>query len=369
MTVSSMWPKRALEVKDLTAELGGQKVLDVPSLHVEENEVFVIVGPNGSGKTTLMLCLALLLRTATGEIRYDGVSVHGVSPVRFRRQTAVVFQEPLLLSRTVRDNVNLGLRLRRVNRDEISARADKWLTRFGVAHLANRQARLLSGGEAKRVSLARAFALQPRILFLDEPFNALDTPTRQALLEEFEGVLRETRMTTVMVTHDHNEAQVLAHRMAVLIGGKLHQVGTPQEVFSSPADEAVASFVETGNILHGTITHQSGGVATVDVGGTQPVQVVSELSSETSVAAFIRYEDITVAVSHPGPGTSSARNQLKGRIVKVFPFGPQLRVTLDCGFPLSSVITRRSWEEMGLEVGAEVTASFKASSVYLIPKL
>lgn len=361
--------QHALDVTDLTVVLGGQKVVDVPSLHINPNEVFVIVGPNGSGKTTLLLCLALLLRPASGRIVYGTSSPRAPSRLGIRRETSVVFQEPLLLDRSVRDNVNLGQRLRGVSRKDIPARTSKWLTRFGVAHLADRQARLLSGGEAKRISLARAFALEPRILFLDEPFNALDTPTRQALLEEFESVLRETRMTTVMVTHDHNEAQVLAHRMAVLVRGKIHQVGTPHEVFSFPADEEVAAFVESGNILHGAVSRQSDGIGTVNVGGEQLLQVVSDLAPETRVTAFIRYEDVTIATAHPESGMSSARNQLKGTIVKAFAFGPQLRVTIDCGFKLSSVITRRSWEEMGLEVGTQVTASFKASSVYLIPRL
>ncbi len=359
----------ALEAKDLSVILGGQKVLDVPSLRVHPNEVLMVIGPNGSGKTTLLLCLALLLKPAIGTIAYKGIPVTDSKHVlELRRRLAVVFQESLLLNSTVWDNVTLGLRLRGVRGNELRTRAQKWLNRFGIAHLAKRQARMLSGGEGKRVSLARAFVLQPEILFLDEPFNALDSPTRQALLEDFESVLRETKVTTVMVTHDRNEALVLADRVAVLMNGSISQLGAPDEVFGSPVDEEVASFVEAGNILHGTVSSQNNGLALIDIGGYQ-LQAVSDLATGSKVTAYLHYEDVTVSLPSAEPAPTSARNQPRGSIVRTFPFGSQLKVTMNCGFTLAAVITRRSWEELGLEIGQEVIASFKASSAHLIPRL
>jgi tungstate transport system ATP-binding protein len=356
-----------VEVRDLTVVLGGQKVLNVPSFRVNSDEVLVIIGPNGSGKTTLLLCLALLIKPTTGVVSYAGSPALGSTALSLRRQIAVVFQDPFLLNRSVRDNVNLGLRLHGIRGKEMHRRTAKWLERFGVANLADRQARTLSGGEAKRVSLARAFALEPRMLYLDEPFNALDTPTRQSLLEDFESVLRETKMTTVMVTHDHNEAVALADRLGVLMKGGVRQIGTAVEVFDCPVDEEVASFIEAGNILHGEVRSQSAGLVSVNVHDRQ-LYAVSDLRPGTAVTVFVHHEDVTLSVGMPGTMSSSARNQLAGPIVKVFPLGPQIKVTVDCGFNLSSVITRRSWEELGLEVGREVVASFKASSVRLIPK-
>ena len=358
----------ALEAKGLSAILGGQQVLGIPSLQVYPNEVLMVIGPNGSGKTTLLLCLALLLKPATGTIAYKGIPVSDSKQVlQLRRRLAVVFQESLLLNSTVWDNITLGLRLRGVRGDEARDRAQKWLGRFSIAPLAKRQAKTLSGGEAKRVSLARAFALQPEVLFLDEPFNALDSPTRQALLEDFEGVLRETKLTTVMVTHDRNEALVLADRVAVLMKGTIHQLGTPQEVFGTPVDEDVASFVGAGNVLPGVVSEQSHGIVSVDVNGRY-LQAVSDLPVGTKVAVYLHYEDITLSVVAAKATQSSARDQLRGRIVKVFPLGSQLKVTLDCGLALASVITKRSWEELGLRIGDEVMAYFKASAVRLIPK-
>jgi tungstate transport system ATP-binding protein len=227
---------------------------------------------------------------------------------------------------------------------------------------------MLSSGEGKRVSLARAFVLQPEVLFLDEPFNALDSPTRQSLLEDFESVLRETKVTTVMVTHDHNEALVLADRVVVLINGSISQLGTPDEVFGSPINEEVASFVEAGNILHGVVSSQSNGLVSIDIEGGQ-IQAVSELGVGSKVTVYLHYQDVTISLPSAKPTATSARNQLRGSIVRAFPFGSQLKVTLNCGFSLAAVITRRSWEELGLEVDKEVIAAFKASSVHLIPRL
>ncbi len=358
----------ALEAKELSVVLGGQKVLEIPSLQVYPNEVFVVMGPNGSGKTTLILCLALLLKPATGMVSYQGIPVlSSKNIIPMRRRLAVAFQESLLLNSTVWDNVTLGLRLRGVKNEEIRVRTQKWLERFGIASLVRRQAKTLSGGEAKRVSLARAFVLQPEVLFLDEPFNGLDSPTRQALLEDFEGVLRETRVTTVMVTHERNEALALADRVAVLMDGSIRQLGTPEEVFSSPVDEKVASFVETGNVLHGMVSSQNNGLVSVSIEGQQ-LQAVSNLNVGTKVTVYLHNEDITISLPSPPMMSSSARNQLRSRIVRVFPIGSQLKVTVDCGFPLVALITRRSWEELGLELSQEVVASFKASSVHLIPR-
>ncbi|RJQ39887.1 MAG: ABC transporter ATP-binding protein [Dehalococcoidia bacterium] len=362
-------PPYALEVAGLSAVLGGHKVLEMPSLRVNPGEVLIVIGPNGSGKTTLLLCLALLLRPAAGAISYGGTPVLDDKRVfQLRRKLAVVFQEPLLLNRTVWDNVTLGLRLRGVRRDEAEARTRKWLERFGIASLSKRQARTLSGGEAKRVSLTRAFVLQPEVLFLDEPFNALDSPTRQALLEDFESVLRETKVTTVMVTHDRNEALVLADRVAVLMDGTISQLGTPEEVFGSPANEDVARFVEAGNILHGTVSSQAGGLVSINIEGRE-LQAISSLEPGSKITVYLHYDDVTLSLPLSEAISTSARNQLRGKITRSFSFSSQVKVTIDCGFALASVITRRSWEELGLEVGREVLVSFKASSVHLIPRL
>ena len=285
--------------------------------------------------------------------------------LQLHRKLAVVFQESLLLNSSVWDNVVVGLKLRKVAAREIKARAEKWLESFGIAALAKRQARTLSSGEAKRTSLARAFALQPEVLYLDEPFTALDGPTRQALLEDFKAVLGETKMTTVIVTHDRNEALALADRVAVIMKGRIAQIGTPAEVFSSPANEEIANFVEAGNILHGVVATQSEGLASIKV-GDQQIEAVSELPAGSKVILLLPYDDITIFLPSSGTMTTSARNRFPGEIVRMFPIGSQVRVTINCGFHLTALITRKSAEEMGLKEGVRVVAMVKAVSIHVI---
>jgi tungstate transport system ATP-binding protein len=356
-------PAYALEAKGLSVVLGGQKVLEVPFFQVRPNEVMMVIGPNGSGKTTLLLCLALLLKPAQGTIIYKGTPVlNGSHILKLRRRLAVVFQEPLLLNSTVWDNVTLGLRLRGVPGDEARTRAQKWLERFGIAPLAKRQARLLSGGEAKRVSLARAFVLQPEVIFLDEPFDALDSPTRQTLLEDFESVLRETKVTTVMVTHDRNEALALAHRVAVMMKGSIQQTGSSQEVFSHPRTKEIAEFVGVENILDGVMASNDGELAVIDINGTM-IETVTDAAVGEEVSIGIRPENITLALTKI---SSSARNSLAGEVSWVGSAGPLRRIGLDCGFPLVVLVTKRSAEELGLTKGKPVYATFKATSLHVI---
>jgi molybdopterin-binding protein len=368
MNQAPVIPEAMTSAKNISVSYGGQKVLDVADLQVFQNEVLVIIGPNGSGKTTLLLCLTRLIKPDTGTVFYHGLPVtDGKDALRLHRKLAVVFQESLLLNSSVSDNVTIGLKLRNIKGVEAGTRAQQWLERFGIAHLAKRQARTLSSGEAKRVSLARAFALQPEVLFLDEPFTALDSPTRQALLEDFEKVLNETRITTVMVTHDRGEAIALADRVAVMMNGRIKQIGTPSDIFSSPADEEVAVFAEAGNILRGVVAAQSGGLASIQVNNHQ-IEAASELAAGTSVVVLLPFDDVTVILPSVEKTTSSARNRLSGEVTRVFPVGFQVRVTIDCGFPLVALVTRRSAEEMGLKKGTPVYATFKAVSTHVIKR-
>jgi ABC-type sugar transport system ATPase subunit len=230
-----------IEIRDLLVQREKKTVLDIEHLSVEAGEVLAIVGPNGAGKSTLFLTLARLLKVARGTIHFDGHS--SLNTLEYRRRIALVLQEPLLMDTSVKDNAAIGLRFRGIPKAEAERRVVHWLERLGVAHLAERPARKLSGGESQRVSLARAFVLQPELLLLDEPFTALDAPTRLRLLEDLQSVLAETSTTTIFITHDLQEASKLATRMAVMLNGRIHQVGEPSEVFAHPADAQVAEFL------------------------------------------------------------------------------------------------------------------------------
>jgi tungstate transport system ATP-binding protein len=351
-----------LEARDLTVVYNKRKVLDIPEIRIDPGRVTVIIGPNGSGKTTLSLCLSLLLVPSSGYISYNGRKVpDGESVMQMRRRFAVVFQEPLLLNGTVLDNITLGLKMRGVSKPEIQKRTHYWLDRFGITGLAQRNARTLSGGEAQRTSLARAFALEPEVLFLDEPFAALDVPTRQSLFGDMLNILQETRCTTVMVTHDRNEARTLAHTVYVLMSGSIVQSGAPKEIFSSPSTQDIARFVGVENIIEGNVVSNKDCVTDVDIRG-QLIQGVSSCK-DGKVDVCIRPEDVTISLTR---STSSARNVFSGKVVFMLAEGPLFRIKMDCGFPLIALITRLSAEELKLDVGTFVFASFKATAIHII---
>jgi tungstate transport system ATP-binding protein len=166
-------------------------------------------------------------------------------PLEYRRRMSLVFQLPLLLDMSVADNVALGLRFRGVPRAEVSKRVRTWLERLGIQSLARRRAAEISGGEAQRVSLARAFVLEPELLLLDEPFPALDPPARQRLLRDLAVLLRSDHMTAIFVTHNLQEAARLSDRVAVVVEGKLRQIGAATQIKARPADKQVAAFLRT----------------------------------------------------------------------------------------------------------------------------
>ena len=238
-----------ISIQNLLVKRGGKAVLYVDKLSIEQGEVLAVVGPNGAGKSTLLLSLSRLLKPETGEILFGGRRMKDESDTVYRRRIALVMQEPLLFDTSVFENVAAGLKFRSVAREEIKRKVPLWLERLGVGHLSKRRAGQLSGGEAQRVSLARALALEPELLLLDEPFSALDPPTRMGILDDLGLLLTETSTTTVFVTHDLQEASQLSGRMAVVIGNRLRQVGQAGELFNSPADDDVARFLNHKSIL------------------------------------------------------------------------------------------------------------------------
>lgn len=219
---------------------GNKQILDIEHFCLEKGDIMAMIGINGSGKSTLVQVLALLQRPDAGKIFIQGEEVTSKNMLKLRRRMAVVFQESLLLDTTVYNNVASGLRLRGQKKSEIDSRVMEWLTRLGVESLARSSTRFLSGGEAHRVSLARALVLEPEVLFMDEPFAALDYPTKKALLSEFCDILKSTKISTVVVTHDPHEIPVLANRVSVLEAGKIIQHGTTQNLFANPVNDYVA---------------------------------------------------------------------------------------------------------------------------------
>jgi ABC-type sugar transport system ATPase subunit len=232
-----------IQISDLVVHRNGLDVLRIDSLDLQRGETLTVVGPNGAGKSTLLLALARLVRPSHGDIIYDGKSLRDWDELVYRRKISFVFQAPLLMDMTVEQNIALGLKFRGTPKEETRARSGKWMKQLGVESLSKRRAGQLSGGEAQRVSLARALVLEPELLLLDEPFSALDPPTRAKLLDDLSALLTENQRTAIFVTHNLREAAKLSHRIAVIVGGVLRQVGTARQIKSRPADETVATFL------------------------------------------------------------------------------------------------------------------------------
>ena len=354
-----------LEAKDLKVVRGGTRLLDVPTLQVRKGEVLALIGPNGAGKTTLLLTLSYLMKPVSGEIFFDGLKVGSeYSLSNYRRKLAMVFQEALLFDTTVYRNVASGLKFRGVGRREIEDRVIEQLELFGICHLKDRSARTLSGGEAQRTSLARAFATNPEVLFLDEPFASLDPPTRESLIVDVEQVLRRARVTTIITTHDRSEALRLSSRIAVLGQGSILQIDEPREVMYRPVDEFVASFVGVETIVAGTVVRASEGCLTVAANGRE-IEAVGVAAAGEEVSLCIRPESVVLSREPFGVGTS-VRNTLHGAIVKITTMGLYQKVLIECGFSLVAYLTNRSMQRMDLKEGQTINASFKASAVHVV---
>jgi tungstate transport system ATP-binding protein len=238
-------PAPLLHVEDLLIRRGGVQVLELPRFTITAEEKVAIVGPNGAGKSSLLLGLACLIERSCGKIIFQGAEVVPRTEIAYRRRIAVVFQEPLLFDTTVIDNVAEGLRIRGTGRAEARDKARDSLEIFKVGHLAGRSAQKLSGGEAQRVSLARAFAVKPELILMDEPFSSLDLPTRIGVAEDLGRILHESGTAAIIATHDRIEAFHIVDRLVVMDSGRIVQEGTPRDVMAQPANAFVAAFRRT----------------------------------------------------------------------------------------------------------------------------
>ncbi|MFP5112738.1 ABC transporter ATP-binding protein [Bacillaceae bacterium C204] len=232
-----------LELKKVTFQTENKTILDIPKFQIQTGEFLGIMGPNGAGKSTLLKVLAFLDQQTSGEILYRGqVIPKGNAPLELRRKFSIALQQSLLLDGTVFHNIAIGLTLRKVPKSVIKEKVEQWMEVFGVSHLAKKNALYLSGGEAQRVNLARAMIVEPEILFLDEPFSALDFPTKIRLMEDFKQIIEEAKTTAVFVSHDLMEINYLTSQLVIVVNGEVKQVGSTPRVLEQP-NSSTASFL------------------------------------------------------------------------------------------------------------------------------
>ena len=250
--------------------------------------------------------------------------------------------------------------------DQRAERVAQLINLFQLNGIEGRFPRQLSGGQLQKVALARTLAPQPRLLLLDEPLSALDDPTRSRLRSELRRLLIQVGIPTLLVTHDRLEAIALGDRLVVMVDGRIQQTGPVREVFSFPANHAVAQSVGTETLVPGEITEARNGLLTVQAGQVQITSVDPGDLGGREVYLCIRAEDVIV---ERGPTSrDSARNHLSGHITSIIFEGVLVKVMLDCGIPLCALVTRQSCEELNLKDGDNVTAIVKATAIHLVPR-
>jgi molybdate transport system ATP-binding protein len=345
-------------------------VLRVP---LDGPPVTALFGPSGSGKTTVLRVLAGLDATS-GHVRVDGRTWDDGRrrvPARRRGVGYLVQDAALFPHLDVRANVGYGLH--GVASAERPGRVREALAAAGADHLLDRRVPELSGGEAQRVALARALAPRPRLLLLDEPLSALDTPTRARLQTDLRRLLVAQQLPTVVVTHDRAEALALADRVVVLVDGTVRQTGTPQEVFERPVDPDVVRVVGVETAVPGRVVGDDGGLLAVEVAGrvltsaAVPGSGAPVVPVGSAVLVCVRAEDVALA-GPDEPAGGSPRNRLPGVVTGLRDEGALVRVDLDVGFALSSYVTRPSLQALDLRLGSPVAAVVKSPAVHLVTR-
>ncbi|UCB43303.1 MAG: ABC transporter ATP-binding protein [Dehalococcoidales bacterium] len=353
-----------IKTTDLGQRLNGRDVLRNINLRIDRGEVFALIGPTGSGKTTLLRLLDLIDSPSQGKVYFDGTDVTESVRQRLetRRRMAFVLQKPVVFNTSVYENIAYGLKWRGMSRDNIRSRLDEVLEMVDLADFRKRNARMLSGGEVQRVAIARAIATEPEVLLLDEPTANLDPVSTAKIEELITNIIQRYHTTIVMATHDMSQGQRLADRVGMLLDGEILQTGDWREVFNTPQSREMANFVGVENIIDGVVQSSENNVVTIGTDDSV-IEAVSDCAAGEQVHACIRSEEVTLALSRH---STSARNTFSGEIARIITTGPVARVEIDCGFRLVALVTKRSVEEMALETGKQVYASFKATAVHVI---
>lgn len=357
----------AIDVTDLLLLKDDNLIINISRLQVQYGEILGIMGHSGSGKTSLLKILGLLEQPTQGSLSILGETITqpDSSLLALRRRLGLVFQKPLLRDTSVWDNVTLGLKLRKLPRKIIIERVAYWLEKFQITQLAKNHPRHLSSIDACRVNLARIMALEPEILLLDEPLASLDISSRGMLLEELAVLLREQNTTTVYLTNDYSELPILSQRAMLLYQGSIIQKGAVFDIINNPQSAAAASMVGIDNIIAGYL----GGVAEDEVefnpdGSSVRLYGTPRDAGLGQAYALIRSDDVELDV-FPG----AQWNAVEGTILRIHPQGSQVKIHLDCGFPLISSLPNRRFMTKKYRPGQEVTAVFDPAATFIVRKL
>jgi len=336
--------------------------LDVPRISAQRGRVLVIMGPSGAGKSTLLRLLALVEKPDQGQILIAGQPAKP-HDLKSRRKMASAMQTATLFRGTVLRNVEWGLAIRRVHKRLRLIRSEEALALVGLDGFESRDVAELSGGEAQRVNLARALAVQPEILFLDEPLVYVDETMRESLALALRKFTLRTSCATVWVTHDRAEALGMSDDLALVSDGRMLQQGETMEVFTKPDGLQAARLVGADNVIAATITSNDDGLAKLKAGDAD-IEATTDLAEGTTVYLVVRPEEVSVWGA--APQDSSPRNWFKGVLAEVISLGATVKLRVDGEVPLVALITQPTFRELGVTAGDPIWAGFKATAVHVM---
>ena len=346
-----------LLIADIDKQFDGGPHVEASIRISDAASVTILFGPSGAGKTTVLRCIAGLEQLTSGKIVFDGADWTKIPPQK--RSVGYLFQEYALFPHLrVRDNIGYAVK-------HSSGTVEQVAEMLQVTELLDRWPSELSGGQQQRVALARVLARKPRLLLLDEPLSALDAATRDHVRSELARLLRSLGIPAIVVTHDWVDALTLGDQMLVMSGGRVLQIGPPQEIFTKPQHREVAAAVGVETVIAARVERREGGVALLRVGSGNLV-AADPGGADLDFYVCIRGDDITLEKGRAEQ--SSARNHLRGTVTEITPAGVLTKVIVDAGFELVALVTRQAVGDLGLAKGVEVFAVFKASAVHLIPK-
>ncbi|BAP63849.1 ATP-binding cassette domain-containing protein [Methanococcus maripaludis] len=349
-----------VKIENLNINLGEFKLEDV-NLSVEKGDYVTIIGPTGSGKSILLETALGFYTPETGKIFLEEKDITNLNPEK--RDISIIYQDYALFPHmTVYENIEYGLKKRLNDKKTIKEEIIQITKMLGIDHLLNRKPETLSGGEMQRASIARGLIIKPKILFMDEPFSALDVKTKEKIRVLVKTAIKKYGTTVLHVTHDFEDIWSLADKVLIMKGGRVYQYGTPEEVFSNPSSEIVADFVGT-NILDSKVEEISGNISVLDVSG---VKIYSSDIAKVgeNVKVSIRPENIIVALKC---FDSSAKNVFNGKVTEIKKRGHLVWLTLDIGgVDLKVLITPNSLEALEIEEDKNLCVMFKATGVKII---
>ena len=307
-----------VELKNVSVAFDGEQVLDGLDLEIRDKEFITLLGPSGCGKTTTLRLIAGFLEPDSGDISFEGGKINGVPA--YKRQVNTIFQRYALFPHlNVYENIAFGLRVKKRPEKEVKEKVAEMLKLVNLSGFEKRHVDTLSGGQQQRVAIARAIANHPKVLLLDEPLAALDLKLRKDMQKELKKIQRQLGITFVFVTHDQEEALTMSDRVVVMDGGKIQQVGTPQDIYNEPENAFVADFIGESNIVDGVMLRDY----YVEFSGTRFTCLDKGFAENEAVDVVVRPEDVDIV--------SPEKGMLTGIVTSVAFLGVHYEIIVDIG--------------------------------------